>query len=84
MADRGRFVEEPECSDLLPCLKRLVCQALSTVDGLDRRKLDSCFLKLNKKLESGDLIIPAFVRTSLADVKEVDKVVGFAFFSTCS
>ncbi len=60
-------------SDLLPYLKRLLCEALRTVNGLDQSRIDSCYLKLNKKLEHGELIIPAFVRNCLGDVNR-DKV----------
>ena len=72
MADVGEGFEQ--LSDLLPCLKRLVCEALRTIDGLDQSKMDSCSLKLNKKLVNGDLMIPAFVRTCLGDVCKKDKV----------
>lgn len=65
-----------ECCDLLPYLKRLVFEALSTVVSMDQTNLDSCSLKFNKKLENGDLIIPAFVRSYLG----AGKVVKFAFF----
>ena len=60
-------------SDLLPYIKRLICEALRTVNGLDPSRMDSCFLKFNKKLENGDLIIAAFVRNCLGDVNG-DKV----------
>jgi len=60
--------------DLFPYLKRLFCETLSTVNCLDQSKLDSCSLKINKKLVNGDLIIPAFVRTCLGDVINDDKV----------
>ncbi|XP_022801193.1 DALR anticodon-binding domain-containing protein 3-like isoform X1 [Stylophora pistillata] len=67
----GNFVNngKTEFSDLLPYMKRLVCEALSTVDSLNQTNFDSCFLKLNKKLENGDLIIPAFVRNYLGEGK---------------
>lgn len=65
-----------ECCDLLPYLKRLVYEALSTVVSMDQTNLDLCSLKFNKKLENGDLIIPAFVRSYLG----AGKVVKFAFF----
>ncbi|XP_022801194.1 DALR anticodon-binding domain-containing protein 3-like isoform X2 [Stylophora pistillata] len=69
----GNFVNngKTEFSDLLPYMKRLVCEALSTVDSLNQTNFDSCFLKLNKKLENGDLIIPAFVRNYLGEGKEI-------------
>ncbi|KAL9959243.1 hypothetical protein ACROYT_G032550 [Oculina patagonica] len=62
-----------DSSDLLPYLKRLFCEALRTVNGLDQSRMDSFSLKLNKKLAHGELIIPAFVRNCLGDVDR-DKV----------
>jgi len=56
-----------EWGDLLLSLKRAICDSLKTVEGLDERRIDSCCLKVNKKLKSGDLIVPAFVRTCVGD-----------------
>ena len=54
-------------SDLLPHLKLLICDSLKNVEGLDHSSIDLCSLKFNKKLSSGDLIIPAFIRTCFGD-----------------
>lgn len=54
-------------SDLLSHLKRLICDSLKTVEGIDQTKIRLCSLKFNKKLSSGDLIVPAFVRTCFGD-----------------
>ena len=70
MADVQTFHD----GDLFPYLKRLFCEALRTVNSLNRSKLDSCSLKFNKRLVNGDLIIPAFVRTCLGDVMNDNKV----------
>ena len=70
----GNMADMRHIGDLFPYIKRLVCEALRTVDCLDQRKVDSCCLKFNKKLANGDLIIPAFVRTCLGDVMNDDKV----------
>lgn len=50
-------------SDLLSHLKLLICDSLKTVEGLDHSRIGLLSLKFNKKLSSGDLIVPAFVRT---------------------
>ena len=60
-------LQQCSASGLLSHLKLLICDSLKTVEGLDHSRIDLCSLKFNKKLSSGDLIIPAFIRTCLGD-----------------
>ena len=60
--DRG-----DQCIYLLSYLKTSICDCLKNVEGLNHGRIGLCDLKFNKKLSSGDLIIPAFVRTCFRD-----------------
>ena len=55
-----------QCSDILPCLKRSIFDSLKSVEEIVQSRIGLCSLKFNKKLLSGDLIVPAFVRTCFA------------------
>ena len=60
--DRG-----DQWNDLLSCLKTSFCDSLKNIERLNQSRIGLCYLKFNKKLSSGDLIVPAFVRTCFVD-----------------
>ena len=67
MADIGGCGQDFEhCSDILPCLKRSIFDSLKSVEEIVRSRIGLCSLKFNKKRLSGDLIVPAIVRTCFA------------------